>query len=166
MSLLIQPWHIATRGRFDGEYGIATRGLVVLPPIVSKLPVAGQALPDQLLGRIADNDLEAVLRNLGWVGELEMERFGLAAAWSAATTLTAETIGIDLLEAVVSAQDPLVGLVTCLEAVSAHVSADGTVVEAKGLDPEATATMSLVVGVLEDKPGEGACQTDEDAEPC
>jgi len=35
------PLHIATRGHLDGVYGIATRGYLVLPDLVSRLPDYG-----------------------------------------------------------------------------------------------------------------------------
>lgn len=34
--LLHDPFHVATRGRFDGQYGVATRGLIVCPDIVPR----------------------------------------------------------------------------------------------------------------------------------
>lgn len=36
--MLIQPLHIATRGLLDGQYGVVTRGYIVLPDIVSRFP--------------------------------------------------------------------------------------------------------------------------------
>jgi hypothetical protein len=34
----LSPLHIATRGRLDGEYGIATRGYIICPDIVARWP--------------------------------------------------------------------------------------------------------------------------------
>lgn len=166
MALFIQPWHIATRGRFDGEYGIATRGYVICPSLVSRLPVDGGVIPEKLFGVITEDELEAILRDVGWLGLVEQEGFGLDAAWSLATHFTAEVTGVDLLEAVVSAHDPLVGLVTCLEDVSAQIGAGGTVGVVDGDHGSSAVVVNEVSGSLEEKPGEGACQVDEDVEPC
>lgn len=166
MQLIIQPWHIATRGRFDGEYGIATRGYVVCPALVARIPTQADVIDARLFGVVTPEELEAVLREFGWVGELDLDRFGLDAAWQVTSRLYGEVTGLDMLEAVIDASDPLVGLVTCLEAVSAGVSADGTVGVVVDGEAGSTLTMTTVTGTLEEKPGEGACQVDKDVEPC
>lgn len=163
--MIIQPWHIATRGRFGAEYGIATRGYIVCPPLVARMPVSADVIPEKLFGVITEEELEAVLRDCGWVGELDLAKFGLDAAWQATSTLFGEITGENLLEAVIDARDPLVGLVTVLDDAAAQLAASGTVGEVDASDGGATATASSLTGSLEEKPGEGACG-DGDAEPC
>ena len=54
--------HIATRGRLDGEYGIATRGYLICPDIVPRYPDRGLVSP---LERLAE-----LKRLRGWSAEV------------------------------------------------------------------------------------------------
>jgi hypothetical protein len=57
------PLHIATRGRLDGEYGIATRGYVICPDIVPRFPQDAVVGTDGFFARVTEQDLSALLRD-------------------------------------------------------------------------------------------------------
>lgn len=58
---MLFPVHIATRGRLDGEYGIATRGLLICPDIVPRYPSDSAVSDDDLVASISDADLLRVM---------------------------------------------------------------------------------------------------------
>lgn len=65
---MLQAIHIATRGRLDGEYGIATRGFIICPDIVVRFPsIAEITLDEALMVTIKELGLEATLRGLDLV---------------------------------------------------------------------------------------------------
>jgi len=96
--VLIQPLHIATRGRLDGEYGIATRGYIVLPDIVPAFPSGGYVEDGWVIGIIDDLDLEAVVE--------EHAVFSLQAAVYEDAELDALVAADSDLVAVVEDEDP------------------------------------------------------------
>lgn len=51
--------HIATRGRLDGEYGIATRGYVICPDIVARFPELAEISSRAPLGLVLPGSLQA-----------------------------------------------------------------------------------------------------------
>ena len=62
--MLLRPIHIATRGKLDGEYGIATRGYIILPDIVFRIPsvaMVGEAsfVPVALVSSVSSLEFEA-----------------------------------------------------------------------------------------------------------
>lgn len=72
MAIFIYPQHIATRGRLDGEYGIATRGYIICPDLVSRFPVFGEVGQAQLFGLVDEHVLEAQLHGAGLTAELRI----------------------------------------------------------------------------------------------
>jgi hypothetical protein len=90
MLVTPHPFHIATRGRRGGQYGVATRGYVVLPDIVPRVPAGAEMAPADLWGRaepspygqgwiaepiiqggVSGLDYEGYLRQLVWEAVLE-----------------------------------------------------------------------------------------------
>jgi hypothetical protein len=70
---VLSPLHIATRGRLDGQYGIATRGLVVCPDIVPRFPVDALLRPEFVVGEVRELELDAVLRSMELHGDVVPE---------------------------------------------------------------------------------------------
>lgn len=68
---MLLPIHIATRGRLDGEYGIATRGYIICPDIVPRFPSRGEVRPLDLFGDVRELDFEGILRALELLGEVD-----------------------------------------------------------------------------------------------
>ena len=64
MLLTPRPFHIATRGRRGGQYGVATRGYIVLPDIVPRVPASADMAPADLWGRAESSPYGA-----GWIAE-------------------------------------------------------------------------------------------------
>lgn len=64
MLVTPHPFHIATRGRRGGQYGVATRGYVVLPDIVPRVPASAAMAPADLWGRAEPSPY-----GQGWIGE-------------------------------------------------------------------------------------------------
>lgn len=72
---MLSPIHIATRGRLDGEYGIATRGYLILPEIVPRFPDLADVDSIDSIGDLSEMRLEvevkprsdwfAIVRDLG-----------------------------------------------------------------------------------------------------
>lgn len=60
---MLFPMHIATRGRLDGEYGIATRGLIICPDIVPRFPSAAETVEEGWFAVVNEADLTALLRD-------------------------------------------------------------------------------------------------------
>lgn len=58
---MLFPIHIATRGRCDGEYGIATRGYVICPDIVPRFPSDADVRPEFVIGEVRELGLRAEL---------------------------------------------------------------------------------------------------------
>lgn len=56
---MLFPLHIATRGRLDGEYGIATRGYVICPDIVPRFPGLAEVRPRVPVGALELEGLRA-----------------------------------------------------------------------------------------------------------
>ena len=64
MLVTARPLHIATRGRLGGQYGIATRGYLVLPDIVPRVPASAEMAPADLWGRAEPSPYGD-----GWIAE-------------------------------------------------------------------------------------------------
>lgn len=98
--MLIQPLHIATRGRLDGQYGIATRGYIVLPDIVPRYPSTAEV--DQVgwlpvPGSVEELGFEAKVEDHGvFTLQATVEEMpGLEARAEAEDAFFAEATGID-----------------------------------------------------------------------
>lgn len=63
MSFGFHPQHIVTRGRFDGQYGIATRGILICPDIVPRFPAKALVADLDLIGRMSELDPGATVGN-------------------------------------------------------------------------------------------------------
>lgn len=61
------PFHLSTRGRLGGAYGIATRGYLVLPDIVPRFPAVGTVEAEALVGRFTEEAIEATLQTVDWI---------------------------------------------------------------------------------------------------
>jgi hypothetical protein len=60
---VLYPIHIATRGRLDGEWGIATRGYIICPDIVPRFPEKSETTEDGDWAVLTAQDYSALLRD-------------------------------------------------------------------------------------------------------
>ncbi len=105
---MLQPIHIATRGRLAGEYAIATRGLLVCPDIVPHFPVDGVLGTRGLVGAVRELELGATLRSLELEGQMAARPDLVAVLRS--LDILGEVSEVDELEEL-EAREFLVGLV-------------------------------------------------------
>lgn len=112
--MLIQPLHIATRGRLDGQYGIATRGYIVLPDIVPRYPSTAEVdrvgwLP--VPGTVEETGFEAKVEDHGvFTLQATVEEIpGLEARADGETETLLATIGELDWEATATSSDDVVG---------------------------------------------------------
>ena len=93
---MLSAIHIATRGRLDGEYGLATRGYIICPDIVPRFPDFGEVRPDEHVGLLVPDLLEGeVVDNQGWFATTSDE--GLTASLAPAG-LVAIVVAVDELD--------------------------------------------------------------------
>lgn len=151
------PFHISTRGRWGGEYGVATRGYLVLPPIVSRFPAEGIVQEGSFLSALVDEQGEWIADTIlpsDWRGVVDA-RFDLEGL-----------LGSVVYRAVVDEYGELVATIMMSEEMSAVIdeieqSADivssGIVGGVETEDDAATVQEMASLGVVTDKPGEGHC---------
>ena len=157
--MLIQPLHIATRGRLDGEYGIATRGFIVLPDIVPRFPNRAEV---DVVGWLP---LPGAIEELEYTARVEEhERF----------TLVALAVDGPQMEArVEELAEPIAVLFADFDPVAVVEEIQGQVLGDVG-EPGYTSELGTdqAVGVLDDGDSTGAVEesglvgvTDEDEPP-
>ena len=161
--MLPLPLHIATRGRLDGEYGIATRGYIICPDIVPRFPFDAEIADldiNQLLG-ISDPDrLEAFVEDhpdLTLFAKINgpSRRYALVAKVEDAEAFTLEALVEDApfeLEAEVSVVEAdQLGTVEEVDLGAAVVSGDdiGLVTEE---DDKASVDQADLVATVDDEP--------------
>ena len=166
MALFIYPHHIATRGRFDGEYGIATRGYIVCPDLVSRFPVFGEVHQSRLFATVDEFVLEALLRDAGLYSELwDLGDMDAILGLSRVLTASVSDEGDELSARVGGALDEMLATVECLDDTSANLLGDAMVAEMSQSGDEATVSDSGDdLAVVEDTPGDGAWK--RSGKPC
>ena len=166
MALFIHPFHIATRGRFDGEYGIATRGYVVCPDLVSRFPAFGEVDAARLFANVTQEELEAWLADAGLTAELQaIGDQDAILGLSRVLTASVSDEGFGLTARVDMALDGLVATVTCPDESSAALAADGMLGDVSQGGGEAIVSdADGPTAVVEERPGEGSCR--RSGEPC
>ena len=93
------PIHIATRGHLDGQYGIATRGYLVLPDWVPRFPSDAIVTDERhLFGVVAEADqwasLEVLLEPTGVVAEI-VDFTGLFSNGSLTAAVDGDILGLE-----------------------------------------------------------------------
>jgi hypothetical protein len=90
-----EPLNLATRGYYGGVYGLATRGYLSFPDVVSRFPIEGTVQYDELIGLVKDeiwdsiinsvdmkahlaesSDLQAILQDIVWRAKVDQIDFG------------------------------------------------------------------------------------------
>ena len=150
-----QPFHIATKGRWGGAYGIATRGYLVLPDVVPRFPAESFLESEKLVGLLTEEELEATLQSLDWSAVaksgFDIESFIESLAWRAA--MEAQDIGGAL-----ASDMPFGGEVEQTDPW-AEISSEGEpIAEVVEVDDSAEVEECSESGVLVEKPGQGKCR--------
>lgn len=151
-----QPFHLSTRGRWGGAYGIATRGYLVLPDVVPRFPAEGVLEPEKLVGLLTEEELEATLQSLDWSAVAEsgfdVNGFVEGLAWRAA--MAAQDI-----DGALAGDIPFGGEVEQETDPWAEISSDGEhIAEVVEVDDSAEVEECSEMGELVEKPGEGKCR--------
>lgn len=150
------PFHLATRGYFGNEYGIATRGYLVFPPIVPRFPSEGVVVEDRLGGWVEERDLFAFIQqDAALLAALQPSIFDLEGilgplAYQALVEERGELLGVivqsDQLMALVEAQDAL-----------GTAQEDGRLGVVESAENVSSVAEAMPLGAVEDKPGEEGC---------
>jgi hypothetical protein len=149
------PLHIATRGLLDGQYGVATRGYLVLPDIVSRFPSDAVIYQEGHLAYVKElPEWYAQVVEYGLTVELkpifDLEGILNFVAYEAVVAAQQE------FQAIVAETAGGVGAVKETE-ISAQVAGSGSIATVDDDTKTATVQEGGDVGVVEDRPGEGCC---------
>jgi hypothetical protein len=152
------PFHLSTRGRWGGAYGIATRGYLVLPDVVPRFPADGFVETEELVGLFTEEALEATLESIDWGAVLQpgLDVDGLIEdiVWRA--MLEAQDM-----EGRLDGDKPFGGEVEEETDPWAEVEMeDGPIAEVEEADECAEVEDCSETAILVEKPGEGRCRRD------
>ena len=151
-----QPFHIATRGRWGGAYGIATRGYLVLPDIVPRFPAEGVIEAEGLVALFTEESLQVTLQEFDWsaITRSVIDIDGLVEdiAWRA--MLEAQDM-----EGKLAGDKPFQGEVEQEADPWAEVTEEEPVAEVEDADQSAQVEDSDQVAEVVEKPGEGRCRS-------
>lgn len=128
MSFGFHPLHIVTRGRLDGQYGIATRGYLICPDIVPRFPadadlfveldLKGVVEPERLYAQFTDHDSYASLKTIEMEAQLRMIEGMLASAKNWDMVASVELVEVTLGSVTSSEVDPELVVVGDIGAVT------------------------------------------------
>jgi len=150
------PFHLSTRGRLGGAYGIATRGYLVLPDIVPRFPDIGVVEAEELVGRFTEEALEATFQTVDWSAVakpgFDIEGFIEDITWRA--MMEAQDM-----EGLLAGDKPFGGEVEQETDPWAEVIEEEPSVVADVEDTDQTADVEECseMAVLVERPGEGSC---------
>ena len=149
------PFHIATRGYLGGAYGIATRGYLVLPDVISKFPAIGTVQYDGLTGTVYDDFWAAMVQSSEIRAFLESSSDIEASLRFIFMNAKVDPVVWGKGE-VVSLNKAFVGEV---ESILFEVDIDdaGLCVELHESDDQAEVQQCENSVIVEEKPGEGRC---------
>jgi len=153
-----QPFHIATKGRWGGVYGIATRGYLVLPDIVPRFPAEGVLEAEKLVAWFTEEGLEATLDSVNWTAvaksDFDVEGLVESLAWLAA--MEAQDI-----DGVLAGDRPFGGEVEQETDPWAEIAPDDEhIAEIEEADDCAEIEECSDSAALVEKPGQGKCRRD------
>jgi hypothetical protein len=149
-----QPFHIATKGRWGGVYGIATRGYLVLPDIVPRFPAEGAIEVEDLVALVREEVLQAAIQAIDWsaVAKSGFDVEGLIQdiVWTA-------MVEAQDMEGLLGSDKVFGGEVEQETDPWAEVEEDEPVAEVEETDQEADVEECSETAVLVEKPGQGRC---------
>lgn len=147
------PLHIATRGLLGGQYGVATRGYLVLPDIVSRFPSDAVISQEGYVAYVREApEWYAQVVEVGLV--VELKSFDLEGALSSIAYEAMVASQVEF-QAIVAEMGEI-GFVQASE-VSAQVAESGSIATVGDDTKVAIVNEGGAMGMIEDRPGEGCC---------